>query len=70
MIGKVLTKAAVRTVLLCFAAFGLVAGIAEELKAFFIARGRGGEVDTPLDYGDYYFLEALLRFRALTDGQR
>ena len=21
----------------------------------------GGEVDTPLDYGDYYFLEALLR---------
>lgn len=24
-----------------------------------------GEIDTPLDYGDYYFLEALLRFRAL-----
>ena len=24
----------------------------------------GSEVDTPLDYGDYYFLEALLRFRA------
>ena len=23
----------------------------------------GSEVDTPLDYGDYYFLEALLRFR-------
>ena len=23
------------------------------------------EVDTPLDYGDYYFLEALLRFKAL-----
>jgi hypothetical protein len=23
------------------------------------------EIDTPLDYGDYYFLEALLRFRAL-----
>ena len=22
----------------------------------------GGEIDTPLDYGDYYFLEALLRF--------
>ena len=25
----------------------------------------GGEIDTPLDYGDYYFLEALLRFRSL-----
>ena len=25
-----------------------------------------GEVDVPLDYGDYYFLEALLRFKALT----
>ena len=25
----------------------------------------GSEVDTPLDYGDYYFLEALLRFREL-----
>ena len=25
----------------------------------------GKEVDTPLDYGDYYFLEALLRFRKL-----
>ena len=24
-----------------------------------------GEVDTPLDYGDYYFLEALLRFRKM-----
>jgi len=24
------------------------------------------EVDTPLDYGDYYFLEALVRFRALS----
>ena len=24
----------------------------------------GSEIDTPLDYGDYYFLEALLRFRA------
>ena len=23
----------------------------------------GGEIDVPLDYGDYYFLEALLRFR-------
>ena len=25
----------------------------------------GSEIDTPLDYGDYYFLEALLRFKAL-----
>ena len=25
----------------------------------------GSEIDTPLDYGDYYFLEALLRFRSL-----
>ena len=25
----------------------------------------GSEVDVPLNYGDYYFLEALLRFRAL-----
>ena len=24
----------------------------------------GSEIDTPLDYGDYYFLEALLRFKA------
>ena len=36
-------------------------------KAGFIVRGHGGEVDSPLDYGDYYFLEALLRFRSLTD---
>ena len=28
----------------------------------------GGEIDTPLDYGDYYFLEALLRFRRLAGG--
>ena len=27
----------------------------------------GGEVDAPLNYGDYYFLEALLRFRSLRD---
>ena len=26
----------------------------------------GSEVDTPLDYGDYYFLEALLRFRNIS----
>ena len=25
----------------------------------------GSEIDTPLDYGDYYYLEALLRFKAL-----
>ena len=25
------------------------------------------EIDVPLDYGDYYFLEALLRFRALKE---
>ena len=29
------------------------------------AKPRGSEVDTPLDYGDYYFLEGLLRFRKL-----
>ena len=23
----------------------------------------GSEIDVPLDYGDYYFLEALLRFK-------
>ena len=27
------------------------------------------EIDVPLDYGDYYFLEALLRFRRLTGGE-
>jgi len=32
-------------------------------KPAFIRNGRGGEVDAPLDYGDYYFLEALLRIR-------
>ena len=26
----------------------------------------GREIDTPLDYGDYYFIEALLRFRKAT----
>ena len=31
------------------------------------AKGKPGgvEIDVPLDYGDYYFLEALLRFRNL-----
>ena len=27
----------------------------------------GSEIDTPLDYGDYYFLEALLRFRKIAN---
>ena len=36
-------------------------------KPGFIRDGSGGELDTPLDYGDYYFLEALLRFRAICD---
>ena len=27
----------------------------------------GLEIDTPLDYGDYYFLEALIRFKALVE---
>ena len=26
----------------------------------------GSEIDTPLDYGDYYFLEALVRFRTIS----
>ncbi len=29
------------------------------------AKSYWSEVDTPLDYGDYYFLEALMRFKAL-----
>ena len=29
------------------------------------AKPMGSEVDTPLNYGDYYFLEALLRFRKM-----
>ncbi len=30
-----------------------------------IATGKGGEVDVPLNYADYYFLEALLRLKGL-----
>ena len=30
----------------------------------------GSEIDVPLDYGDYYFLEALVRFRALVTSVR
>ena len=29
------------------------------------SKPQGSEVDTPLDYGDYYFLEGLLRFKQL-----
>jgi hypothetical protein len=32
------------------------------------AKPVGSEIDTPLNYGDYYFLEALLRFRELVSG--
>jgi hypothetical protein len=27
----------------------------------------GSEIDTPLNYGDYYFLEALVRFNELAE---
>ena len=42
----------------------------DEIGHFLLKHGvghkpRNSEVDTPLDYGDYYFLEALLRFRPL-----
>ena len=42
----------------------------EEIGHFLLKHGvghkpAGSEVDTPLDYGDYYFLEALVRFREL-----
>ena len=46
----------------------------DELGGFILRHGVGhkpanSEVDTPLDYGDYYFLEGLLRFRNLVKGK-
>ena len=38
--------------------------VAIGLKRLF-AKSKWQTRDTPLDYGDYYFLEALLRFKAL-----
>ena len=40
----------------------------DEIGHFLLKHGVGNkpgasEIDTPLDYGDYYFLEALIRFR-------
>jgi len=46
----------------------------DEVGHFLLKHGVGhkpgkSEIDTPLDYGDYYFLEALVRFRALMAGE-
>ena len=47
----------------------------DEIGHFLLKHGvghkpNGSEVDTPLDYGDYYFLEGLVRFRNLMKDAR
>ena len=46
-----------------------------ELGGFILRHGVGNkpgasEIDTPLDYGDYYYLEALVRFRRLRENEK
>ena len=41
----------------------------DQSKITRFARGKGGEVDVPLNYADYYFLESLMRFRNLSGGR-